>query len=145
LGFFLLYGGIGLLILAGFCMSESPGAKKKFLRYFELMGRNSLFVFMLQYFVYFTVLSELNLGYSSLWPFIFVLSLVPVGVGAVFWDKKGWNRYLRVPFIHHARSLKTVSEKCSNLAVASREHSVHRSLVPHVVMRVKNARQETKK
>jgi predicted acyltransferase len=96
-GFLIFYGGIGLLILAGFLWIEHSGIGGWYVRNLEIIGRNSLFVFVLQYFVYFTLLHEFHPGYTVLWPLIFLLSLLIIWVGAMVWDKRGWNRYLRLP------------------------------------------------
>ena len=96
-GFLIFYGSIGLLILAGFLWIEHSGIGGWYVRNLEIIGRNSLFVFVLQYFVYFTLLHEFHPGYTVLWPLIFLLSLLIIWVGAMVWDKRGWNRYLRLP------------------------------------------------
>jgi hypothetical protein len=61
----------------------------------RLIGRNSLFVFILQQFLYDDLLIPLRLPYTPLW-LLLVLSLFPIALAARAWDARGLNRHLRL-------------------------------------------------
>jgi uncharacterized membrane protein len=75
-GYFLFFGGVGLFLLSAFLKFDGSN---RFVREFSqvmiMVGRTSLFVFIVQYYVYFTIFSELRLPYSPFWPVYFFLSV----------------------------------------------------------------------
>ena len=89
-----VYGGIGLAILAFLLWSEPWAVLPRLRSALEVLGRNSLLAFMTGYFVYFTALVVADMGYTPLWPALFVLTVAIVFLVALAWDRTGWNRHL---------------------------------------------------
>ena len=52
----------------------------------EVIGRNSLFVFIVQYFVYFTILPWAGFNFTGFWPIYFVVSVIAIWMIAFAWD-----------------------------------------------------------
>jgi uncharacterized membrane protein len=94
--FFLFFGGLaGCMVGALFALMSrnwfSPIAK-----FLMLLGRCSLFVFVLQYYLYFGLFWALRLPHSPLWPLYFAASIIPLTMAARWWDRRQGNRYLTV-------------------------------------------------
>ena len=70
--YLLLYLGVGLLLVSACLWVEQSEAGA--LRLFTLLGRNSLFVFVVQYFIFYTLIFSLHLPYTKLWPLLFIVS-----------------------------------------------------------------------
>lgn len=96
--YLLCYAGLALALLAGclwLCQARPDAAAARALR---LLGRHSLFVFILQYVVYYGVIFALHLPYTSLWPALFVaVSLLHV-LAAHAWQRAGGVRLLTVGY-----------------------------------------------
>ena len=54
--YLLFFGGMALLLISGLLFAKKAQWFQSPLRFMETMGRNSLLTFLLQYFVYYTVL-----------------------------------------------------------------------------------------
>ena len=98
LSYFLFYGGIGLLILYAYSRLESNSVVASIARFTGMIGQVSLFVFIVQYFVYFSLLVVLKLQYTVFWPLYFVASVFVVCVPSKLWYDRGLNKYLSVPY-----------------------------------------------
>ncbi len=108
--YFLWYGGMGVLMIAAvFKLQDWPGFAE-YSRWASTIGRNSLFVFMLQYFVYNTFLTALHPKHLALWPLYFAFSLVFLGVVARAWERIGGNRWLTLRLWARAPSLAAAEE-----------------------------------
>lgn len=60
------------------------------------MGRASLFTFIAQYGLYVAFIGRLRLPYTTLWPMLFLASIVLLSQGAAVWDGFEGNRFLTV-------------------------------------------------
>ncbi|MEO6837816.1 MAG: heparan-alpha-glucosaminide N-acetyltransferase domain-containing protein [Ginsengibacter sp.] len=94
--YFLFYGGYGLLLL----WVLNKLVEKKLLTgaiyILEIIGKNSLFAFIIQYYIYFSILIWIDPPYSSFWPIFFLATLIIQIIVIKLWDVKGFNRYLTV-------------------------------------------------
>jgi uncharacterized membrane protein len=95
--YFLLYAGVGLLVLSCLLFFERKGSMTGGMSMLEVMGRNSLFVFIVQYIVYFSFIEVMHIGYTPFWPAIFAVSVVFIWVCAVASDRWKWNKLLTIP------------------------------------------------
>jgi uncharacterized membrane protein len=95
--YLLFYAGCAALLLFALMQFESARVVKAYSQVASVLGRTSLFMFILQYVVYFGVLALVDVGPASLWPLYFAASAAAMwGVGVV-WDRLNLNRYLIVP------------------------------------------------
>jgi hypothetical protein len=96
--YFLFYGGIGLSFLFGFLRFKNLAFVRSLANHVGVMGRVSLFVFIVQYYVYFSGLVLLRPGYSAFWPVYFVLSAMVIYLVSRLWFTSGMNRYLIIRY-----------------------------------------------
>jgi hypothetical protein len=94
--FLLVYGGAGLLLIGALFLVQRWRPMGWFLRLTSRMGQTSLFVFILQYFVYFSFFALAALPYSPVWPAYFFVSLLFVVLVDLFWYRHDLNRLLTV-------------------------------------------------
>ena len=104
--YFLFYGGISLIILSLMFILNNFAILKKIMKPFEIIGRSSLFVFVIQYYFYFFLLVFFPIPYTKLWPIIFIISLILVYYFSTLWDKNGMNKYITVLNLDVWRKLK---------------------------------------
>lgn len=107
------YAGIALLLLAG-CLWFSevrPGAAV--LEALQALGRNSLFVFVLQYVVYYGVISALHLPWSPLWPLLLLGTALLHVAAARAWERAGGNRLLTVGYPSLLRAAERLTASAS--------------------------------
>lgn len=90
------FGGVALLTLAAFVELERSGQLSAARRLVELIGRNSLFAFVVQYFVYYTAMVLLHPRPSRLWPLWLLGSMGMVLLATVVWDRMRGNRFITV-------------------------------------------------
>lgn len=90
------FGGVALVTLAAFVELERRGHLVAPRRLAELIGRNSLFAFVAQYFVYYTAMILLHPQPSRLWPLWLLGSLGLVMVATALWDRLRGNRFITV-------------------------------------------------
>jgi hypothetical protein len=67
-------------------------------RHASILGQTSLFAFIFQYFLYFTIFVLLDIPYSAYWPILFIISAALVYIAAHVWYVRGWNVYLVIPY-----------------------------------------------
>ncbi|MGC4093510.1 MAG: heparan-alpha-glucosaminide N-acetyltransferase domain-containing protein [Polyangiaceae bacterium] len=97
-GFLLFSSGCALLMVALLEGLEMRGYLTRLIGTFATLGRNSLVVFIVQFFVYYWGLHLFPLPYTPLWPLIFLGSLAfNLGI-AWAWERYFGNRYLTVGF-----------------------------------------------
>lgn len=96
--YFLFYGGIGLLFLYAFLRFERNRVVKAVMEFTRILGQVSLFVFILQYYVYFSVFVLLRLDYSPFWPLYFAVSIIVIYLPSKIFYDRGLNRYFIVPY-----------------------------------------------
>ena len=90
--------GIGLLVLAAALAASVHRRGAVIVRALSIIGQSSLFVFVLEYFIYEFVLFELAPRYSWTWPLLFLFSLAIISSLAAVWAKHGCNRFLTVGY-----------------------------------------------
>lgn len=105
------YGGVGLLVLYVLFRFEGNAVVAWAMKPVVVLGQTSLFVFIIQYFMYYTVLVELDLGVSALWPVYFLGSVVVICAIAYAWYRAELNQYLRVPYLSFSgRAVSTLRD-----------------------------------
>jgi uncharacterized membrane protein len=100
LAYFLFYGGVGLAILSFQYYFQQFISLRHIYEFFSVFGRNSLFVFMIQYYVYYVGVYVLHLTYSiSNIAFYLIGSILLLFFVARLWERKGLNRLLSLPLL----------------------------------------------
>lgn len=92
--FLLFFGGVTLLALWTVFKIARAGKVKILLSPIAVMGRTSFFIFVIQYYVYFTLIYLLKLPYTHLWPLYFLGSIVVIWLLSKIWDEKKLNRLI---------------------------------------------------
>lgn len=95
-GYLLFFGGLALLFMRGALLLERAGGLPRFRRTCAMLGRTSLFVFILQELVYVGGFSLLRLPYTPFWPVYLVLSVALIVSIARVWDQRGLMRLMTV-------------------------------------------------
>jgi hypothetical protein len=90
--------GIGLLVLSAALAASVHQNFAKVVRALSVVGQASLFVFVIEYFIYDFTLYELHARYTPMWPLLFVFLLGIIWSLAAFWTKHGFNRFLTVGY-----------------------------------------------
>jgi hypothetical protein len=99
IAFYIFFGGIIFAILFIMFKFNKIYPVRIFMNYAAILGRNSLFVFVIQYYVYYTIFYELRLSYSVIWPLYFIISIAVISALATIWDRKGLNRLITMKII----------------------------------------------
>jgi hypothetical protein len=94
--FLLCYLGLGLLLVST-CLSLERW-KPQVLEPFALIGRNSLVVFVAQFFVFYSLIFTLKLPFTPFWPLLFIGSCLALFCFAVFWERADGQRVLTVGY-----------------------------------------------
>lgn len=79
------YGGIGLLLMSLLFWLDAHHRCEPVITVLRTLGRTSLFVFLLQSYVYFTVFPLLQLAPTPFWPVYFVSSLLVIYAASNLW------------------------------------------------------------
>jgi hypothetical protein len=93
-GYLLLFGGAGLLLLATPMRMAQHRRWLPLLEWAAVLGRASLFVFVLQYFVLWTLPDLLGIQPNALAPAVFVAEILLLWVLARGWAALNGNRWL---------------------------------------------------
>jgi hypothetical protein len=101
----LLFGGTSLVIASVPFTLERRNLASPFLTWTALLGRNSLFVFIAQYYVYYVALFYLRPDWSPWWPIFFVATLALLTIVTKLWADHGLNRWTTVGLPRLARAL----------------------------------------
>ena len=109
----LIWGGLGLVGLTLFAWLEQRKVASALLSALALLGRTSLVVFVVQYYVYYVVVFSLNLSPSRAWPAYLVLSVLFIYAVAAWWDRYLGNDCLTVglPVFVQARNRAALSRQ----------------------------------
>lgn len=94
--YLLFNGGLAMMLIWAMIAAERHQVATSFLRLTRMLGRNSLFVFILQFYVYFVLVYTTRLAYTPFWPFYFLVSLALIAVCAAAWDRARLNRFITV-------------------------------------------------
>lgn len=97
------YGGAGLLLASACFAAEQLPQLRGVLSTLQLFGRNSLMVFVLEYYFYFALMYPLRLRYTVAWPLYFAFSLLLMWPLVVLWERLGGSRFLTVGLVQWAR------------------------------------------
>jgi len=98
IGYFLYHGSIGVMILLTFMQYRDNDMVKKMLQALAFIGQASLAVFIVQYYVYYTIFYSIHAGDAVYWvaPLYFILSVALLWWFSIVWVRLGWNKYLSV-------------------------------------------------
>lgn len=97
LAYFCFYGGCGAVTMGLFLYCEKLNFFSSAARLAALLGRNSLLVFVGQYYVYYVFFYLMNLSYSVFWPAYFMLSVLVIVALAAVGDARKLSRHFKVP------------------------------------------------
>ena len=104
------YGGLALVMMGALMWAEEHALATRALRAISLVGRASLFVFVLQYYVNFVVVPVLHLPDTPWWPLFFGGSLAAIYLGTAAWMSAGLNRLITVGFPFASTAPRRASE-----------------------------------
>jgi uncharacterized membrane protein len=105
-----VYAAFGLLLVCGLFALDARAALRSWIAVLATLGRASLAVFLVQYYLYFTLLAWWNPHYSAFWPLLLLGSLtIVVGVG-LLWGRIGNNDLFSVGY----RRLAAVSSTAAS-------------------------------
>ncbi|HEY4788642.1 MAG TPA: heparan-alpha-glucosaminide N-acetyltransferase domain-containing protein, partial [Bacteroidales bacterium] len=96
LAYLLFYGGCGMIIMVILDKIISRNLFPGFINSMEIVGKSSLFAFMFQYFIYFTVVVLINPPFFYWWPLFFCVTAILIVLVVKFWYEKGFNQYLTI-------------------------------------------------
>jgi uncharacterized membrane protein len=91
-----IFGGSGLAILGLLIRFAARPQLAALTNWLALVGRNSLFVFIVQFYVYYVLLHAIRRPPVILWPPLFAGSVVAIVALASWWDRIDGNRFLTV-------------------------------------------------
>jgi len=93
--YLMFFGGIGACIIAVATLLSVDSWAPRLRAWVSVLGRNSLFAFLLQSAVFRDGIARVPLeGRPWLWPFAFVAATLFIWSGAWVWDRRGGNRWL---------------------------------------------------
>jgi len=92
------YGGLALMMMGALMWAEEHALGMRALRAASLVGRASLFVFILQYYVNFVIAPLLHLPDTRWWPLFFAGSLAVIYMATTAWMAAGLNRLITVGY-----------------------------------------------
>src|SRR5439155_21168230 len=97
-------GCLRLVITGGLLPCSAAVQRSLLVRALTLLGRNSLWAYLAQNFVYFVVLYMLALPYHPAWPLVLVASIGVVFALAWVWEISGGNKFVTVGYraVQHA-------------------------------------------
>lgn len=94
--YLMFFGGAGMLLVAAILEAGRRGLQPLLLNQLRQIGLASLFIYVVQFYVYVVVLRSLRLPYTPFWPAVFLISLVFLGWAARRWNANEGNRFLTV-------------------------------------------------
>ena len=93
--YLLCFGGVALVLVA-LLLRFSAAIPAAVTSVLGAIGRSSLFVFMLQFFVYYTIVFAFRPYPYRLWPIALVASIAAIALPAIVWDTLDMNRMLNI-------------------------------------------------
>jgi hypothetical protein len=100
----LFFGGVGLALISAFYLMEQRGVAKRLVAVSSVIGQSSLFVFVLQFYVYYVGLPLLGIRVGAFWPVYMVLTIVATLAAAIAFHRRGYRRFITVGYPHAWRS-----------------------------------------
>jgi uncharacterized membrane protein len=100
--YLLSYGAIGVSLLWASIQILESGRLRWFTTRAEALGQTSFFVFVLQFYVYLTCVEPLRmyLPFRAAWPLYLGASVALIVASALWWHRRGYNRFLTVGYRH---------------------------------------------
>ena len=116
--YLLTFGGAGILLIGtAFEVARAP-SWMSVARPLSAMGRASLFVFILQGYVYYLALPAIGLPYPQLWPAYYAATILFFLAAAAIWNAFDANRYLTVGLWQTMPIVKAVRARVRMVLVA---------------------------
>lgn len=109
-GYFAFYGSIGLFLLRVCIELEQRSIGAKFIEVAGIMGQTSLFAFLIQDYLYFTLLDFIPLPRTAFWPLYFFSSYALVYMACMLWHQKGYNRFFTVGLANFTSSRRKIDQ-----------------------------------
>ena len=94
--YLLFFGGLGLLLIWGVATLDHRGHLEFAMRWSAMLGRCSLVVFIVQFYVYYTLIGPARFPYTRGWPLLFAGSIAVISAIAAWWDRHQLNSLLTV-------------------------------------------------
>lgn len=103
--YFLWYGALGLCLIAACLHAVRRQMAPRLMAFLATLGQTSFALFVIQFFVYFTVLYHFRgrLPWEA-WPGYFVASIALILVPTLIWHRTGCNRFLTVGYRYRPRA-----------------------------------------
>jgi uncharacterized membrane protein len=98
--YLLLYGGLGLGVLSLWLLVDRRAAIPRLARFAAMLGQNSLFMFICQAAVYYTIVHTVHarLPYAWAWPGYLAMSMALVILCTLAWHRLGYRTFLTVGY-----------------------------------------------
>jgi uncharacterized membrane protein len=106
----LFFGGLGVGLIWLVVRASHQNLGRQVLGTVSRIGRSSLAIYILQEYVYFTILWSLDLRQTWAWPLVFALTLLPIYAFAREWDRRRLNRVLTVGLVEFLNKRKNKGE-----------------------------------
>ena len=128
------FGGAGMLLVSGVLEMVRRGIQPFLLNQLRQLGLASLFVYVLQFYLYAVLLRSLKLPYSPFWPLLFFVSIVVLTLAARVWNRYESNRFLTVgigPYLAYRarRKKERLSRDASSETPGMRDSAIGRGTV----------------
>ncbi len=94
--YLLFYGACGMAMTGMLLSAHRRGMFRPAIAWLSDLGRASLFVFLIQFYVFYVAYFYLGLGYTPFWPLYFAVSMWLIALTARWWMARGWNRVFDV-------------------------------------------------
>jgi hypothetical protein len=93
-------GGLALCLLSLWLLAERRGWMARTMDYAVAVGRSTLFMFIAQFYVYYTVvyLVHAHVPFAWAWPIYLTVSMLAVILPALEWHRRGYRRFITVGF-----------------------------------------------
>jgi uncharacterized membrane protein len=99
-GYFLTWGGVGLCFVAMWLAVERRGWARRAIDVGSALGQSSLFMFVAQFYVYFTFvfLVRSHLPFKWAWPAYLAASMIAIVLPTLEYHRRGYRRFITVGF-----------------------------------------------
>lgn len=94
--YLIFYGGAGIFMLYSLSIAIRKHIFSEAIDFLRLIGRNSLFVFIIQYFFLISLNVLVKPCWSLFWPLLFAAEVTYIVLLTKIWDSRGYNQLLTV-------------------------------------------------
>jgi uncharacterized membrane protein len=94
--YFLAYGGLALILIGTIVVASERGWMPRVLEWAAVAGRASLFLFVMQFYLYYLLIPRLPMTSRWLLPSYFLASIVVLWLSARGWGRINGNRFFTV-------------------------------------------------